>query len=66
MATREHIREAVIAYCKRRGQMGSRKAAAHVMQEYGVTSSELAEALADERLRLIDRSSADEPENGDA
>lgn len=48
----DNLREACIAYARKRGQMGARKAAAHVMQEYGVTSSELSAALADRRLLL--------------
>lgn len=62
MTARDQIREAVIDYCRRRGQMGPRKAAAHVMQTFGITSSQLSAALADEKLLLAQRSHADELE----
>lgn len=50
MATNDHIREACIDYLRLRGQVGFRKAAAHVILKYGVTSSELSAALADQHL----------------
>jgi hypothetical protein len=60
-ATREHIREAVIAYYERRGQMGARKAAAHVMQEFGVTAADIGRAVAEDRLLYVKPSEADKP-----
>jgi hypothetical protein len=59
MASRDLIREAVIDYYKRRGQMGARKAAAHVMQEYGVTAAEIGKAVAEDRLLYVKPTDAD-------
>lgn len=39
-------------YLDKREQMGARKAAAHVMQKYGVTSSQLSEYLRDHGMLL--------------
>lgn len=66
MATREQIREAVIDYYQRRGQMGARKAAAHVIQTHGVTAAEIGEAVAEGRLLKVTPRDADAPSNGDA
>lgn len=53
------LREACIDYLKRRGQMGSRKAAAHVIHEFGVTAWELSEYLADYSLVLAQGADTD-------
>jgi hypothetical protein len=59
--TSANLHEACIEYVGKREQMGARKAAAHVMQQFGVTSSELSAALADEGLLLVQRIHADDP-----
>lgn len=56
----DHVREACIEYVRKRGQMGSRKAAAHVMLAFGVSSMELSAALADRGLLLSQRTHIDE------
>jgi hypothetical protein len=48
------IKIAVEDYVRRREQMGPRKAAVHVIQEYGITAGELAEALRTEHQLLKD------------
>lgn len=57
----DHVAEACDEYVRLRTQMGFRKAAAHVMQKYGVTSSELSEALLDRDLLAARRVDADKP-----
>ena len=47
-----HMQRAAEDYVIRREQMGARKAAAHVIQEFGVTSHELSAYLAEHRLLL--------------
>ena len=59
MTVSDHLREACIEYVRKRGQMGTRKAAAHVMQQFGVTSTELSRALADRELLLAQNRDAD-------
>lgn len=61
MVVSENLREACIEYVRQRGQMGTRKAAAHVMQRFGVTSTELSHALADEGLLLAQKLDAEKP-----
>ena len=50
MPTTQQITEARDEYARLRAQMGFRKAAAHVMQKYGITSTELSAALRDADL----------------
>lgn len=59
-----NIENAVNDYVERRTQMSSRKAAAHVMQTWGVSSLELAEALRNRGLLLVQLGtpSVDEPQ----
>jgi hypothetical protein len=52
-----HVAEARDEYVRLREQMGFRKAAAHVMQKYGVSSTELSASLHDAGLvkaRVVD------------
>lgn len=46
---------AIQDYLAKREQMGARKAAAHVIQTHGVTTSELSQALAERGLLLKQR-----------
>lgn len=55
MASTETIKLAAEDYLTRREQMGSRKAAAHTLQEFGVTSHELTAYLAEHGLLLSQR-----------
>jgi hypothetical protein len=52
MASPATIKNAAESYLSRREQMGPRKAAAHVIQEFGVTSHELSAYLAANGLLL--------------
>ncbi len=61
MSVTEQLREACIEYVRLRAQMGNRKAAAHVMQAFGVTSTELSAALTDDGLLLAQSADADAP-----
>lgn len=51
----EHLTEACDEYARLRDQMGFRKAAAHAMQKYGVTPTELSEAVLRDRNLLSAR-----------
>ena len=57
----EHLTTAVIAYLRKRGQMDASKAAAHVVQQFGVTPDDLAHALDDERLAVVRAHHAERP-----
>jgi hypothetical protein len=59
--TSVNLREACDEYVRKRGQMGTRKAAAHVMHTYGITSSELSAALSDRGLLLAQGMHIDAP-----
>lgn len=54
----ETLDRAAAAYAAKREQVGPRKAAAHVIQEFGVTASQLSAAVAKRGLLLKQRPEA--------
>lgn len=50
-----HMDEAIEAYVAKRRQMGAAKAAAHVIQAFGITATQLKDELTERELLLNQR-----------